>query len=67
MGEMLWLSVVTERRRIFRRPHHLARNEQQKDFQIRLKRFFDHHLMGKSEPKWMSDGVRQVKKEAASE
>ncbi|HEY2375688.1 MAG TPA: prolyl oligopeptidase family serine peptidase [Gemmatimonadaceae bacterium] len=43
-------------------PHHLARKENQKDFQIRMKQFFDHYLMDKPEPKWMSDGVPQVKK-----
>jgi dipeptidyl aminopeptidase/acylaminoacyl peptidase len=43
-------------------PHHLAKTENQKDFQIRMKQFFDHYLMGKPEPKWMSDGVPQVKK-----
>jgi dienelactone hydrolase len=43
-------------------PHHLARKENQKDFQIRMKQFFDHYLMGKPEPAWMRDGVPQVKK-----
>ena len=43
-------------------PHHLAKTENQKDFQIRMKQFFDHYLMSKPEPKWMSDGVPQVKK-----
>ena len=43
-------------------PHHLARTENQKDFQVRMKQFFDHYLMDKPEPKWMSDGVPQVKK-----
>jgi dipeptidyl aminopeptidase/acylaminoacyl peptidase len=48
-------------------PHHLAKTENQKDFQIRMKQFFDHYLMGKPEPKWMSDGVPQVKKGASIE
>ncbi|HEY7236877.1 MAG TPA: prolyl oligopeptidase family serine peptidase [Gemmatimonadaceae bacterium] len=48
-------------------PHHLAKTENQKDFQIRMKQFFDHYLMGKAEPKWMSDGVPQVKKGRAIE
>ncbi|HKW48965.1 MAG TPA: prolyl oligopeptidase family serine peptidase [Gemmatimonadaceae bacterium] len=48
-------------------PHHLAKTENQKDFQIRMKQFFDHYLMDKPEPKWMSDGVPQVKKGAAIE
>ncbi|MFL5615527.1 MAG: S9 family peptidase [Gemmatimonadaceae bacterium] len=43
-------------------PHHLARTENQKDFQVRMKQFFDHYLMGAAEPKWMTDGVPQVKK-----
>jgi hypothetical protein len=48
-------------------PHHLAKTENQKDFQIRMKQFFDHYLMGKPQPKWMSDGVPQVKKGAPIE
>jgi dipeptidyl aminopeptidase/acylaminoacyl peptidase len=48
-------------------PHHLAKTENQKDFQIRMKQFFDHYLMGKPEPKWLSDGVPQVKKGAPIE
>jgi dipeptidyl aminopeptidase/acylaminoacyl peptidase len=48
-------------------PHHLARKENQKDFQIRMKQFFDHYLMDKPEPKWMRDGVPQVKKGEAIE
>jgi hypothetical protein len=27
-----------------------------------MKQFFDHYLMGAAEPKWMTDGVPQVKK-----
>jgi dipeptidyl aminopeptidase/acylaminoacyl peptidase len=44
-------------------PHHLARKENQKDFQIRMKAFFDHYLKGTPAPSWMTDGVPQVKKE----
>jgi len=43
-------------------PHHLAKKENQKDFQVRMKQFFDHYLMDKPAPKWMTDGVPQVKK-----
>jgi dienelactone hydrolase len=43
-------------------PHHLARKENQKDFQQRMKQFFDHYLKGTPAPKWMSDGVPQTKK-----
>ena len=37
--EVIFLSYPNE-------PHHLAIKENQKDFQIRMKQFFDHYLMG---------------------
>ena len=43
-------------------PHHLAKRENQKDFQIRMKQFFDHYLKGAPAPKWMTDGVPQLRK-----
>lgn len=43
-------------------PHHLARKENQKDFQLRMKAFFDHYLKGTPAPSWMTEGVPQVKK-----
>ena len=43
-------------------PHHLARKENQKDFQQRMKQFFDHYLKGTPAPKWMTDGVPQTRK-----
>ena len=43
-------------------PHHLAKKENQKDFQIRMRQWFDHYLMDKPAPKWMTDGVPQTKK-----
>jgi dipeptidyl aminopeptidase/acylaminoacyl peptidase len=43
-------------------PHHLARKENQKDFQLRMKQFFDHYLKGTPAPKWMTDGVPQTHK-----
>ena len=43
-------------------PHHLAKKENQKDFQQRMKQFFDHYLKGTPAPKWMTDGVPQTKK-----
>jgi dipeptidyl aminopeptidase/acylaminoacyl peptidase len=43
-------------------PHHLAKRENQKDFQIRMQQYFDHYLKGAPAPKWMTDGVPQVKK-----
>ena len=42
--------------------HHLGRKENQKDFQIRMRQFFDHYLKGAPAPVWMTDGVPQVKK-----
>ncbi len=43
-------------------PHHLAKKENQIDFQIRMKQFFDHYLKGTPMPEWMKDGVPQVHK-----
>ena len=43
-------------------PHHLAKTENQKDFQIRMKQFFDHYLKGTPEPEWMANGLSQVRK-----
>jgi acetyl esterase/lipase len=53
--EVIFLSYPNE-------PHHLAIKENQKDFQIRMKQFFDHYLMGAPAPKWMTDGVPQTSK-----
>lgn len=53
--EVIFLSYPNE-------PHHLAIKENQKDFQIRMKQYFDHYLMGKPAPKWMTDGLPQTKK-----
>ena len=43
-------------------PHHLAKKENQKDFQIRMKQYFDHYLKGTPAPKWMTDGVPFLRK-----
>jgi dipeptidyl aminopeptidase/acylaminoacyl peptidase len=43
-------------------PHHLGKRENQKDFQIRMKQYFDHYLKGAPAPLWMTDGLPQVKK-----
>jgi dipeptidyl aminopeptidase/acylaminoacyl peptidase len=53
--EVIFLSYPNE-------PHHLANKENQKDFQIRMKQFFDHYLIGSPAPTWMTDGVPQTKK-----
>jgi len=38
-------------------PHHLSKEANQKDFQLRMKQFFDHWLMGAPAPDWMTRGV----------
>ncbi|MCG6955760.1 MAG: prolyl oligopeptidase family serine peptidase [Gemmatimonadetes bacterium] len=43
-------------------PHHLSKEPNQKDFQIRMKQFFDHYLMGAPEPEWMAKGVTFLQK-----
>ena len=43
-------------------PHHLAKPENQKDFQVRMKQFFDHYLKDAPAPKWMSDGIPFLQK-----
>jgi dipeptidyl aminopeptidase/acylaminoacyl peptidase len=42
--------------------HHLTRKENQKDFQQRMQQFFDHYLLGTPAPKWMTEGVPQLRK-----
>jgi dipeptidyl aminopeptidase/acylaminoacyl peptidase len=42
--------------------HNLTNRDNQKDFTIRMKQFFDHYLMDKPAPKWMTDGLGQVYK-----
>ncbi len=43
-------------------PHHLAKTPNQKDFQVRMKQFFDHYLKGAPETDWMKNGLPQTKK-----
>ncbi len=42
--------------------HHLAKPENQKDFQKRMEQFFDHYLKGAPAPDWMVNGVPFLKK-----
>jgi len=42
--------------------HHLGNRANQKDFQVRMKQFFDHYLKGEPAPPWMTDGVPFLKK-----
>ncbi len=43
--------------------HGLRRYENQKDFQIRMRQFFDHHLWGRPAPRWMEDGRSFLQKQ----
>ncbi|KPK76197.1 MAG: peptidase S9, partial [Phycisphaerae bacterium SM23_30] len=43
--------------------HHLGKKENQEDFQIRMKRFFDHYLQDKEAPDWMVNGIPFIKKQ----
>ncbi len=38
-------------------PHHLAREANQKDFQIRMRQYFDHYLKGEPAPAWITEGL----------
>ena len=42
--------------------HGLAKKENQMDYQVRQKEFFDHYLLGRSPEKWITDGVSQQEK-----
>jgi dipeptidyl aminopeptidase/acylaminoacyl peptidase len=42
--------------------HHLTKIENQKDFLVRMKQFFDHYCKGTAAPAWMTDGVPFLKK-----
>ena len=43
-------------------PHHLRKEENQKDFQLRMKQYFDHYLKGTPAPDWMTNGILYLKK-----
>lgn len=43
-------------------PHHLEKEDNQKDFQIRMKQYFDHYLKGSEAPLWMTNGVPHLDK-----
>jgi dipeptidyl aminopeptidase/acylaminoacyl peptidase len=54
--EVIFLSYPGE-------PHHLGRVENQKDFQIRMRQYFDHYLKDAPAPRWMTDGVPFLEKD----
>ncbi|HKJ01116.1 MAG TPA: prolyl oligopeptidase family serine peptidase [Longimicrobiales bacterium] len=53
--EVVFLSYPDE-------PHHLAKEANQKDFQVRMRQWFDHYLRGEPAPEWMADGVPFLRK-----
>jgi dipeptidyl aminopeptidase/acylaminoacyl peptidase len=44
-------------------PHHLGKEENQKDFQIRMKQYFDYYMKDVPAPEWLREGVPFLKKE----
>lgn len=42
--------------------HGLAKKENQVDYQVRQKEFFDHYLLGRAPEKWITEGVSQQEK-----
>jgi dipeptidyl aminopeptidase/acylaminoacyl peptidase len=40
--------------------HGLAKAENQRDYSVRMREFFDHHLKGEPAPPWLADGVRRI-------
>jgi len=41
--------------------HGLRKPENQRDYTIRMRQFFDHHLKGKPAPDWLKEGVPHLK------
>jgi dipeptidyl aminopeptidase/acylaminoacyl peptidase len=41
--------------------HGLRKPVNQVDYTVRMREFFDHHLLGKSAPTWLSEGVSHLK------
>jgi dipeptidyl aminopeptidase/acylaminoacyl peptidase len=41
--------------------HGLAKTANMRDYSVRMREFFDHHLMGKPAPVWLKDGVPHLK------
>lgn len=58
--EVIFLSYPGE-------PHHLTKEENQKDFQTRMKQYFDHYLKEEPMPRWMAKGISFIKKKRLME
>lgn len=53
--EVIFLSYPGE-------PHHLRNEYNQKDFQVRMKQYFDHYLMDQAAPDWLKNGIPHLEK-----
>jgi dienelactone hydrolase len=40
--------------------HGLAKAENQRDYSVRMREFFDHHLKGAAAPPWLAEGVKRI-------
>jgi len=40
--------------------HGLRKQPNMKDYYMRMREFFDHHLMGKPAPKWLKQGISHL-------
>lgn len=56
LGKPCWLLNYNDE------PHWPVKLQNRMDFQRRMQQFFDHYLMGASEPKWMKRGVPPMEK-----
>ena len=43
--------------------HGLRKPENMKDYTVRMKEFFDHHLLGAPAPEWLTKGVPRLQME----
>lgn len=41
--------------------HGLAQVKNQKDYTVRMREFFDHHLLGAEAPEWLEEGIPRLK------
>ena len=53
--EVIFLSYPNE-------PHHLRQEPNQKDFQTRMKQYFDHYLIDAPAPDWLQQGIPHLEK-----
>ncbi len=48
-------------------PHGLRKRPNQKDYTMRLRQFFDHHLKGAPKPAWMERGIPYIERDQEKE